>query len=88
MSDVVTVSDLYHQDALVMRVTSCTQFTWQQEYQDRFRTCCVKNASTLAADSLLFVAVKRQCDMEMLPLECHYLNKSALISVVGQQVTL
>ncbi|GFG30788.1 hypothetical protein Cfor_10863 [Coptotermes formosanus] len=29
--------------------------------------------------------VKRQCDMEMLPLECHYLNKSALISVVGQQ---
>jgi hypothetical protein len=26
--------------------------------------------------------------MEMLPLECHYLNKSALISVVGQQVIL
>ncbi|PNF43307.1 hypothetical protein B7P43_G14456 [Cryptotermes secundus] len=29
--------------------------------------------------------VKRQFDMEMLPLECHYLNKSALSSVVGQQ---
>ncbi|XP_069690173.1 negative elongation factor A [Periplaneta americana] len=29
--------------------------------------------------------VKRQCDLGMLPLECHYLNKSALISVVGQQ---
>lgn len=44
--------------------------------------CCLSN------DSVLFVAVKRQCDMEMLPLECHYLNKSALISVVGQQVML
>ncbi|KAG8227191.1 hypothetical protein J437_LFUL003397, partial [Ladona fulva] len=29
--------------------------------------------------------VKKHCDLGMLPLECHYLNKSALISVVGQQ---
>jgi hypothetical protein len=36
--------------------------------------------------TLFLFAVKRQFDMEMLPLECHYLNKSALTSVVGQQV--
>ncbi|KAJ9597800.1 hypothetical protein L9F63_011342, partial [Diploptera punctata] len=29
--------------------------------------------------------VKRQSDLGMLPLECHYLNKAALVSVVGQQ---
>ncbi|XP_015521646.1 negative elongation factor A [Neodiprion pinetum] len=29
--------------------------------------------------------VKKQCDAAMLPLECHYLNKTALTSVVGQQ---
>ncbi|KAK7863753.1 hypothetical protein R5R35_011156 [Gryllus longicercus] len=29
--------------------------------------------------------VKKQNDLGMLPLECHYLNKSALVSVVGQQ---
>ncbi|XP_071441045.1 negative elongation factor A [Hetaerina americana] len=29
--------------------------------------------------------VRKHCDLGMLPLECHYLNKSALISVVGQQ---
>ncbi|XP_046383628.1 negative elongation factor A [Ischnura elegans] len=29
--------------------------------------------------------VRKHCDLGMLPLECHYLNKSALVSVVGQQ---
>ncbi|KAH0558135.1 negative elongation factor A-like [Cotesia glomerata] len=29
--------------------------------------------------------LKKQTDLTMLPLECHYLNKTALISVVGQQ---
>ncbi|XP_014297475.2 negative elongation factor A [Microplitis demolitor] len=29
--------------------------------------------------------LKKQNDLTMLPLECHYLNKTALISVVGQQ---
>ncbi|KAL6432083.1 hypothetical protein ACFW04_006658 [Cataglyphis niger] len=31
--------------------------------------------------------LKKQNDPAMLPLECHYLNKTALISVVGQQPT-
>jgi hypothetical protein len=48
--------------------------------------CCEEGS--LITDRVFFIAVKRQCDMEMLPLECHYLNKSALISVVGQQVML
>uniref|UniRef100_A0A1B6FNQ7 HDAg domain-containing protein n=1 Tax=Cuerna arida TaxID=1464854 RepID=A0A1B6FNQ7_9HEMI len=29
--------------------------------------------------------VRKNVDLGMLPLECHYLNKSALVSVVGQQ---
>ncbi|KAI4462036.1 negative elongation factor a nelf-a [Holotrichia oblita] len=29
--------------------------------------------------------VKKQADHVMLPMECHYLNKAALVSVVGQQ---
>ncbi|KAG8269241.1 hypothetical protein J6590_004538 [Homalodisca vitripennis] len=32
--------------------------------------------------------VRKNVDLGMLPLECHYLNKSALVSVVGQQVSL
>ncbi|XP_054266132.1 negative elongation factor A [Macrosteles quadrilineatus] len=32
--------------------------------------------------------VRKNVDLGMLPLECHYLNKSALISVVGQQPVL
>ncbi|KAF5296669.1 hypothetical protein FQR65_LT10209 [Abscondita terminalis] len=31
--------------------------------------------------------VKKQSDHVMLPMECHYLNKGALVSVVGQQPT-
>ncbi|CAG2061796.1 unnamed protein product, partial [Timema podura] len=30
--------------------------------------------------------VRKQTELSMLPLECHYLNKSALVNVVGQQV--
>nr|CAD7460038.1 unnamed protein product [Timema tahoe] len=29
--------------------------------------------------------VRKQTELSMLPLECHYLNKSALVNVVGQQ---
>jgi len=60
--------------------------TAHMAHQDRERAYVVKNAVWVLI--VLFIAVKRQCDMEMLPLECHYLNKSALISVVGQQVIL
>jgi len=37
---------------------------------------------------MLLLIVKKYGDTGMLPLECPYLNKTALFTVVGQQVTL
>nr|CAD7201593.1 unnamed protein product [Timema douglasi] len=43
-------------------------------------------APLLLGDKILQAPlVRKQTELSMLPLECHYLNKSALLNVVGQQ---